>query len=454
MGSDTVSRARRVWPGQPYPFGATWDGSGTNFAIFSAHAEKVDLCLFDERGDRETERIELPEFTHEVWHGYLPDVHIGQLYGYRVYGPYDPDQGHRFNHHKLLLDPYAKALRGRLLWDDALYGYTIGGPRADLTFDVRDSAPFMPKCQVIDPAFTWGGKPPPNTPWDQTIIYELHVRGFTRQSPDVPKNIRGTFEGLSAGAVVGYLKSLAVTAVELMPVQPFVHDRHLMEKGLTNYWGYNPIGFFAVHADYLSTGAVHEFKTFVQLMHNAGIEVILDVVYNHTGEGNQLGPTLSFRGVDNKSYYDLVEGQPRFYTDFTGTGNTLELRHPNVLRMVTDSLRYWVEEMGVDGFRFDLAVAVARTDGRFNQHASFLDAVAQDPVLSKVKLIAEPWDTGPGGYPAFAWLIRSLAVPARRRVCRASWPANKTIPRRVEISSCRCKSLTICSGEMTNVFMP
>lgn len=387
-----------MWPGQPYPFGATWDGAGTNFAIFSAYAEKVELCLFDEADGREVERIALPECTHEVWHGYFPDVHLSQLYGYRVYGPYNPDQGHRFNHHKLLLDPYAKALRGRLLWDDALYGYTIGDSQADLSFDTRDSAPFMPKCQVIDSAFTWGGKPPPATPWDRTIVYELHVRGFTMQHPDLPTHMRGSFEGLSSGTVVDYLKSLAVAAVELLPVQAFIHDRHLVEHGLNNYWGYNPIGFFAVHADYLCTGGVHEFKTFVQLMHNAGIEVILDVVYNHTGEGNQLGPTLSFRGVDNKSYYHLMENQPRYYHDFSGTGNTLELRHPHVLRMITDSLRYWVKEMGVDGFRFDLAVAVARTEGKFNPHATFLDAVAQDPVLSRVKLIAEPWDTGPGGY--------------------------------------------------------
>ncbi|SDZ04601.1 hypothetical protein [Nitrosomonas sp. Nm33] len=251
MTHDTVRRGRRVWPGLPYPFGATWDGSGTNFALFSAYAEKVELCLFDEMGKHEVERIALPEYTHEVWHGYLPDVHLGQLYGYRVYGPYNPEQGFRFNHHKLLLDPYAKALRGRLRWDDALYGYTIGDPRADLSFDTRDSAPFIPKCQVIDPAFTWGGKPPPAIPWDRTIIYELHVRGFSMRHPDLPKHIRGSFEGLSSAVIVDYLKNLAVTTVELMPIQAFFHDRHLVERGLSNYWGYNPIGFFAVHADYL-----------------------------------------------------------------------------------------------------------------------------------------------------------------------------------------------------------
>ena len=325
-------------------------------------------------------------------------MHIGQLYGYRVYGPYEPKAGHRYNHHKLLLDPYAKALRGALVWDDALYGYTVGDPAADLSFDTRDSAPYVPKCQVIDPAFTWGGKGPPATPWHETIIYELHVRGFTMRHPDVPKASRGTFEALASGPVVQYLRDLGVTAVELMPVQAFVHERRLIERGLRNYWGYNPFGFFAPHVDYLRSGAVHEFKTFVQLMHNAGIEVIIDVVYNHTAEGNELGPTLCFKGVDNCCYYHLTDDQRNRYHDFTGTGNTLELRHPQVLRMVTDSLRYWILEMGVDGFRFDLAAALARVDDDFNEHASFLDAVAQDPVLSRAKLIAEPWDTGADGY--------------------------------------------------------
>jgi isoamylase len=388
----------RIWPGRPYPLGATWDGAGTNFALFSAHADKVELCLFDERGERETARVELPEYTHEIWHGYLPDVHIGQLYGYRVHGPYEPKAGHRFNANKLLLDPCAKALQGAIRWHDALYGYTVGDPAKDLSFDARDSAPHMPKCQVIDPAFTWGGKSAPNTPWHETIIYELHVRGFTMRHPDLPDNVRGTFEGLSSGPVVQYLKDLGVSAVELMPVQAFVHDRQLIERGLRNYWGYDPIAFFAPHPQYLRSGAVHELKRFVQLMHNADIEVIADVVYNHTAEGGELGPTLCFRGVDNCSYYHLKEDQPRYYHDFTGTGNTLELRHPHVLRMVTDSLRYWLEEMGVDGFRFDLATALARVKDDFSEHASFLDAVAQDPLLSKAKLIAEPWDPGRGGY--------------------------------------------------------
>lgn len=387
-----------MWPGAPSPLGATWDGAGTNFAIFSAHAEKVEVCLFDADGATERDRIELPEYTHEIWHGYSPDVHIGQLYGYRVYGPYEPQAGHRYNHNKLLIDPYAKALRGALVWSDALYGYTVGDPAGDLSFDPRDSAPYMPKCQVVDPAFTWGGRPAPHTPWHETIIYELHVRGFTMRHPGVPKGARGTFEALSSGPVVQYLRDMGVTAVELMPVQAFVHERRLIDRGLRNYWGYNPIGFFAPHTEYLRSGAVHEVKTFVQLMHNAGIEVFVDVVYNHTAEGNELGPTLCFKGVDNFSYYHLMDEQLSRYHDFTGTGNTLDLRHPYVLRMVTDSLRYWICEMGVDGFRFDLAAALARVDDAFNEHASFLDAVAQDPVLSRAKLIAEPWDTGNDGY--------------------------------------------------------
>jgi glycogen operon protein len=386
-----------VWPGLPYPLGATWDGAGTNFALFSAHAEKVELCLFDADGDTEIARVVLPEFTHEIWHAYLPDVRPGQLYGYRVYGPYDPKAGLRFNHHKLLLDPYAKAAEGMLRWDDAVFGYRVGDPKADLSFDERDSAPFMPKCMVIDPAFTWGRDRPTQRPWHETIIYEMHVRGFTMQHPDVPEEARGTFAGLSGAPVVQYLRDLGVTAVELLPVHAFVHDRHLTERRLRNYWGYNTIGFFAPHPDYLGRGGLGEVKIFVQIMHDAGLEVILDVVYNHTAEGSHMGPTLSFRGIDNKSYYYLMDEQ-RYYNDFTGTGNALELRHPYVLRMVTDSLRYWVEEMHIDGFRFDLATTLARVEGPYDEHASFLDAVAQDPVLAGVKLIAEPWDTGLGGY--------------------------------------------------------
>ncbi|MGD8999624.1 MAG: glycogen debranching protein GlgX [Granulosicoccaceae bacterium] len=389
---------QRVWPGRPYPLGATWDGAGTNFAIFSAHAEKVELCLFDDTGKRELERIILPEYTHEIWHAYLPDVRAGQLYGYRVYGPYAPEHGHRFNHHKLLLDPYAKTLRGSLTWHDALFGYIVGHEKEDLSFDTRDSAPFMPKCEVVDPAFTWGLDRPPARFWHETIIYEMHIRGCTMLHPDVAEAARGTFGGLATHSIIDYLKELGITAVELLPVHAFLHDRHLVERDLRNYWGYNSIGFFAPHPEYLGSNGINEIKTFVQLLHDAGIELILDVVYNHTAEGNHRGPTLSLRGIDNKSYYYLMEDEARYYNDFTGTGNALELRHPYVLRMVTDSLRYWVEEMRVDGFRFDLATTLARVNGEFDEHASFLDAIAQDPVLSTVKLIAEPWDTGHAGY--------------------------------------------------------
>jgi glycogen operon protein len=394
--------AFRIWPGQPHPLGATWDGSGTNFALFSAHAEKVELCLFDADGKRQIACITLPEYTHEVWHGYLPDVWPGQLYGYRVYGPYEPAAGHRFNPHKLLIDPYAKALVGKLKWNDALFGYKLGDGAGDLSFDRRNSAPYMPKCQVIDPAFTWGRRPEQRS-WHEAVVYEMHVRGFTMRHPEVGEAVRGTFAGLAAAPVVAYLRDLGVTAIELLPIHAFVHDRHLIERGLRNYWGYNTIGFFAPLPEYLGRGGLGDFKAFVQQMHNAGIEVILDVVYNHTAEGNHRGPTLSFRGIDNKSYYYLLEGDERHYNDFTGTGNALELRHRHVLRMAMDSLRYWVEEMGVDGFRFDLATTLARVNGRYSEHAGFLDAVAQDPVLSAVKLIAEPWDTGMGGYQVGAF---------------------------------------------------
>ncbi|MDT8405302.1 glycogen debranching protein GlgX [Sulfuriflexus sp.] len=389
---------RRVWPGLPYPLGATWDGSGTNFALFSAHAEKVELCLFDNDGKQELHRIQLFEYTNEIWHCYLPDVRAGQLYAYRVYGPYDPENGHRFNHHKLLLDPYAKRLRGALEWHDALFGYVVGHDREDLSFDKRDSAPYMPKCEVIEAAFTWGRDRSPERSWHESIFYEMHVRGFTMRHPDVADATRGTFGGLATYEVISYLKNLGITAVELLPIHAFLHDRNLVERGLRNYWGYNSIGFFAPHPEYMGSGGLNEFKTFVRLLHEENIEVILDVVYNHTAEGNHLGPTLSLRGIDNKSYYYKMEGKPRYYNDYTGTGNALELRHPYVLRMVTDSLRYWVEEMRVDGFRFDLATTLARVDGEFDEHSSFLDSVAQDPLLSTVKLIAEPWDTGQGGY--------------------------------------------------------
>jgi len=393
-----VTPARRnIGPGLPYPLGATWYGTGVNFALFSANAEKVELCLFDARGRRELERIVLPEYTDEVWHGYLPDLRPGTLYGYRVYGPYDPARGHRFNHHKLLLDPYAKALAGTLHWSDAHYGYRIGSQRADLSFDRRDNASGVPKCVVVDSAFTWVGDARPYVPWMQTVFYELHVRGFTIQHPEVPPPLRGTFGGLASPAVIAYLSGLGVTTVELLPVQAFIDDRRLVEQKLRNYWGYNSIGFFAPDPRYLPGGDPAEFKMMVKHLHEAGIEVVLDVVYNHTAEGNELGPTFSFKGIDNASYYRLAEDR-RYYDDVTGTGNTLDLRHPRVLQMVTDSLRYWVEEMHVDGFRFDLAPALAREGSGYARDAAIFKVIAQDPVLSRVKLVAEPWDVGPGGY--------------------------------------------------------
>ncbi|MEW5729750.1 MAG: glycogen debranching protein GlgX [Pseudomonadota bacterium] len=392
-----ISRAR-VWPGTPHPLGATWDGAGANFALFSAHAEKVELCLFDGAGEREVERISLPEYTDEVWHGYVPDLLPGQLYGYRVHGPYAPRDGHRFNAHKLLLDPYAKSLRGDLRWSDAHFGYRVGGPREDLSFDRRDNARLMPKCELVDTAFTWGDEHRPDTPWPRTVLYEMHVRGLTMLHPEVPERRRGTFAGLAWPAVVDHLTGLGITAVELLPVHAFVDDRHLIERGLRNYWGYNTIGFFAIEPRYLATGRVSEFKSMVRRLHDSGVEVILDVVYNHTAEGNHLGPTLSFRGIDNASYYKLVPGDSRYYWDSTGCGNTLDLSHPRVLQMVLDSLRYWVTEMHVDGFRFDLTASLAREGIHYDPGAAFFDAVRQDPLLSGVKLIAEPWDLGHGGY--------------------------------------------------------
>jgi isoamylase len=390
--------APRVWPGSPHRRGASWDGLGVNFALFAENAERVELCLFDERGRRELHRIPLPEYTDQIWHGYLPDVRPGQLYGYRVFGPYAPERGHRFNHHKLLLDPYAKALSGTVRWSDAHFGYSIGHAKADLSFDRRNDARGMPKCVVVDTAFTWGADRPPRTPWHASVLYELHVRGYTKRHPEVPGPLQGTFAGLGSPAVVRHLRELGVSAVELLPVHAFLDDRHLIERGLHNYWGYNTLGFFAPDPRYLRSGSLAEFKTCVQHLHDAGIEVILDVVYNHTAEGSELGPTLGFRGIDNAAYYRLVPGSPRYYMDSTGCGNALNLRHPRVLQMVMDSLRFWVEEMHVDGFRFDLASTLAREDHGFDEHSGFLDAVRQDPVLSEVKLIAEPWDVGEGGY--------------------------------------------------------
>jgi isoamylase len=398
MRAPNVPRGLRVREGLPYPLGATWDGLGVNFALFSANARKVELCLFDERGEREAERIELPEFTDEVWHGYLPDACPGTIYGYRVHGPYEPAAGHRFNPNKLLLDPYARSVVGQIDWNPALFGYRME-TGDDLTFDKRDSARFMMKGRVIDEAFTWGRVHKPRTAWEKTIIYEAHVKGFTKLRPDVPQALRGTYAGLATKEVVNYLRSLGITAVELLPIHTFVDDSYLTEKGLTNYWGYNTIAFFAPARRYAADPdfAFAEFKQMVAHLHDSGIEVILDVVYNHTAEGNQLGPTLSFKGIDNASYYRLAPDR-RYYINDTGTGNTFNLSNSRVLQLVTDSLRYWAWEMRVDGFRFDLATILAREPHGFDEDGRFLDACRQDPVLSQVKLIAEPWDCGPGGY--------------------------------------------------------
>ncbi|MGE3775740.1 MAG: glycogen debranching protein GlgX [Pirellulaceae bacterium] len=392
----------RIWPGKPYPLGATWEGSGTNFALFSEHATKVELCLFDNaRAKTESARIALPEQTDMVWHGYLPVVEPGQLYGFRVHGPYDPGAGHRFNPHKVVVDPYAKSIVRKVKWSDELFAYRIGDPEADLSFDDRDNAAFAPLGAVIDPAFTWAGDRRPRTPWHHTVIYEVHVKGFTKLHPEVPSKLRGTYAGLASEAAIRHFQRLGVTAVELLPVHHHVDDRYLVEKDLVNYWGYNTLGFFAPNLRYSSRGgaaAVREFKTMVRALHAAGIEVILDVVYNHTAEGNHLGPTLSLRGVDNAAYYRLVADAPRYYMDYTGCGNSLNMRHPRVLQLIMDSLRYWVLDMHVDGFRFDLASTLARELHEVDRLAAFFDIIHQDPVLSQVKLIAEPWDLGEGGY--------------------------------------------------------
>jgi glycogen operon protein len=386
-----------VWPGKAYPLGATWDGQGVNFALFSEHAQSVELALFDPSGRREVNRIRLRERTDGIWHCYLPEARPGQAYGYYVRGPYKPEQGHRFNHHKLLVDPYARDFIGRLRWNDALYGYTPGHRRDDLSLDRRDSASFMPKCRVLEPAFTWGEDRRPDIPWTDMVIYEMHVRGYTMRHPEVPEAWRGTYAALAAAPVIGYLKRLGVTTLELMPMHAHVDERFLVVRGLTNYWGYNTLSFFAPELRYSASDKVKEFKTMVRALHSAGIEVILDVVYNHTCEGHQLGPTLSMRGIDNASYYMLGEDR-RYYADYTGCGNTLNLEHPRVLQLVLDSLRYWVEEMHVDGFRFDLASALAREGGVVSHWGGFFDVIRQDPVLNRVKLIAEPWDLGWGGY--------------------------------------------------------
>ena len=395
----SVLQRSPVRPGSPFPLGATWDGLGVNFALFSANATKVELCLFDEAGERELERVELPEYTDEVWHGYLPQARPGTLYAYRVHGPYEPLAGHRFNPNKLLLDPYARATVGELTWGPELFGYEMES-EDDLSFDTRDSAHLMPRCRVIDPAFTWGRERSPQVPWERTIFYETHVKGFTNLRHDLPPDMRGTYAGLASPEVVAYLRGLGVTSVELLPVHSFVDDNFLLEKGLKNYWGYNTISFFAPAMRYARSPAFafSEFKEMVARLHDAGLEVILDVVYNHTAEVNERGPTLSFKGIDNASYYRLLPDQQRYYINDTGTGNTLNLSHPRVLQMVTDSLRYWATEMRVDGFRFDLATILGREPYGFDEGGGFLDSCRQDPVLSRAKLIAEPWDCGPGGY--------------------------------------------------------
>ena len=395
----------KIQEGLPYPRGGTWDGKGTNFAVFSANATKVEVCIFDKTGAQELDRIELPEYTDQIWHGYLADIRPNTVYGYRVHGPYAPDAGHRFNSNKLLLDPYACAHLGELKWNPAVYGYKMESGD-DTTFDERDSAPFMPKCIVVDPGFDWKGQPlHRQVPWDNTIIYETHVKGFTKLHPGVPQRLRGTYAGLGSKKAVEYIKSLGVTSVELMPIHTFVNDSYLLDKGLTNYWGYNSIGFFAPDPRYaFDRGeSLLEFKEMVSNFHDAGLEVILDVVYNHTAEGNQLGPTLSFKGIDNASYYRLIPDKKRLYINDTGTGNTLNLSHSRVIQMVTDSLRYWVEQTHVDGFRFDLGTILAREPNGFDNQSGFLKACSQDPVLGTVKLIAEPWDCGPGGYQVGAF---------------------------------------------------
>ncbi|WP_018634937.1 glycogen debranching protein GlgX [Parafrankia elaeagni] len=387
----------QVWPGSPYPLGATFDGSGTNFAIFSEVAERVELCLFDPSGAER--RIEMRERDAFVWHAYLPTVLPGQRYGYRVHGPHDPAQGHRCNPNKLLLDPYAKAVDGEIDWDQAVFGYNFGDPES---VNTADSAPHMMKSVVISPFFDWNGDRPPRRPYNETIIYEAHVRGLTMRHEGLPEEYRGTYAGVAHPLMIDHYHRLGVTAIELLPVHQFVHDEHLVSRGLRNYWGYNSIAFLAPHNGYSSAGGdgrqVQEFKGMVRNLHEAGIEVILDVVYNHTAEGNHMGPMLSFRGIDNAAYYRLVDDDPQYYMDYTGTGNSMRVRHPHVLQLIMDSLRYWVTEMHVDGFRFDLAATLAREFYDVDRLSSFFDLVQQDPVVSQVKLIAEPWDLGEGGY--------------------------------------------------------
>ncbi|NTF44382.1 glycogen debranching protein GlgX [Rhizobium rhizogenes] len=393
------ARRHSVEPGDFTRLGANYDGLGVNFALFSAHAERVELCLLDETGSREIERIELPEYTNEIWHGYIPGLKPGALYGYRIHGPFDPEKGHRFNPNKLLIDPYARELVGDIKWSQAQFGYRLDDDQKDLSFDETDSAAQMPKCRVIDLGEEGkSARQKPSVPWSQTIFYEAHVKGVTMLHPAIPEELRGTFDGLGQGAIVDYVKSLGITSIELLPIHFFPDDSHLLDKGLRNYWGYNSLAFFAPASRYYGPKGLAGFREMVRAFHDAGIEVILDVVYNHTAEGNELGPTLSFKGIDNFSYYRTMPDEPRYYINDTGTGNTINTSHPRVLQLVTDSLRYWAEEMHVDGFRFDLGTILGREPNGFDQRSGFFDAVGQDPVLSKVKLIGEPWDIGPGGY--------------------------------------------------------
>jgi glycogen operon protein len=388
----------RLLPGRPDPLGATWDGLGVNFAVFSANATQIDLCLFDAAGRREVARLPLPECTDEVFHGYLPEARPGQVYGYRAHGPYQPEQGHRFNPHKLLLDPYARQLSGSVRWSDALFGYRTGSARADLTFDRRDSAAAMPKAVVADDAFNWGDDAPPNVPWDRTFIYEAHLRGLTIRRSDLVPRERGTFAALADPPMIEHMLKLGVTAVELLPIHAYLQDRFLVEKKLRNYWGYSTLSFSAPEPAYVSDGSLNEIRVAIRRLHAAGIEVILDVVYNHTCEGGEEGPTLSWRGLDNASYYRLLPGDARHHINDTGCGNTVNISHPRVLQMVMDSLRYWATSFRVDGFRFDLSSTLGRELHGFDPGSGFFDAIRQDPVLSRLKLIAEPWDIGPGGY--------------------------------------------------------
>ena len=425
----------RVWPGHPYPLGATWDGVGVNVALFSDKATKVELCLFNSPDDRtEYERIELPERMYNVFHGYFPDLKPGTLYGFRVYGPYDPQNGLRFNPHKLLFDPYARAVGRQLKWDDSLFGYRLGDAMTDLSFDDRDSAPFAPLGMVVDTAYTWGNDHRLEIPWERTIIYELHVKGFTKLMHDVPEKLRGTYAGLASAPAIAYLKKLGVTAVELLPIHFHIDEHFLTQQQRVNYWGYNSLGFFAPEPRYCAAQEpelmVQEFKSMVRTLHTAGIEVILDVVYNHTAEGNERGPTLSWRGIDNTSYYFLNDDNRRYYTDFTGCGNSPYLRHPRVLQMVMDSLRYWVTEMHVDGFRFDLAATLARQFHNVDRMSAFFNVIHQDPILSQVKLIAEPWDIGEGGYQSGRFPIIWTEWNGRYRDCiRRFWKGDEgTVP--------------------------